>query len=565
MDAKIRLASRQEAILERLQGLQQQLDQLKSQQLCSSDDVTKGKIATTSLTGIPQFKGSMSNDAVSVGVLEQHQAVLQKLLLLQHRLAKVILRQPGCPTWHPDEEASSVCHDMVVRASPQSPPYSVIVLAGALRAAGYTVLTTSLLHSSLDMGSVPDGLRSAFSSCSVSGGSRSDHQIVVTLVWSAVTAPSLMVSPLHQCPIIGEANIIRYLCRLLPASSPYHYEASASFAHIARTDLVLDSCCTAAQADKKAVAKFLNTVENNLKSSSHGSSVYGECGDVAVWSTLKQLLAQGVTLTPLVTKWFNLRDTIFSPNSSPTASNTRSEFTIKNVSTTDDEENRYNELNVNQKPGEISAPVQSKTKMSSTPQCSSKNSKNELKALEQRNGSIPPNSESKTLLDRHGLENILNSLGIAYETREHPPVMTALELVNHVGDWPGLHMKNLFLRDKKKRQLYLVATRHNAKVQLNSLGKALQCKDLRFADADALYENLGVQPGSVSVFGLVHDDQHRVALVLDDAVNVDTQQRVDFHPLVNTASISVTCSDLMKFLRYTGHVPQFIKFDVEEI
>jgi hypothetical protein len=47
---------------------------------------------------------SMSNDAVRVGVLEQHQAVLQKLLLLQHRLAKVILRQPGCPTWHPDEE-----------------------------------------------------------------------------------------------------------------------------------------------------------------------------------------------------------------------------------------------------------------------------------------------------------------------------------------------------------------------------------------------------------------------------------------------------------------------------
>jgi hypothetical protein len=59
MDAKIRLASRQEAILDRLRGLQQQLDQLKSQQLGSGGDVTKGKIAKTSLTGIPQFKVSI--------------------------------------------------------------------------------------------------------------------------------------------------------------------------------------------------------------------------------------------------------------------------------------------------------------------------------------------------------------------------------------------------------------------------------------------------------------------------------------------------------------------------
>ncbi|KAF2363232.1 hypothetical protein FHG87_006010 [Trinorchestia longiramus] len=264
---------------------------------------------------VPRVTEKSSNkyvsDAVSVGVLEQHHAVLHKLLLLQHRLSKLI-RQPGCPVGHPDEQ-SSVCHDLVITASPACAPYSVMVLVAALRDTGCTVLTSSLLHSSLDQDAVPAGLQESFRSCSVSGGGRLDHQIVVSMVWSDVAVPSLMVSPLHQCPIVGEANIIRYLCRLFPATSPYHYEADVSFAAIAATDQLLDSCSTALAAvvDKRATAKFIGSIESRLKSWRTGSSEFGRCGDACVWSTLKQLSARGIKLTPSVTRWLTAHDALF--------------------------------------------------------------------------------------------------------------------------------------------------------------------------------------------------------------------------------------------------------------
>ena len=75
------------------------------------------------------------------------------------------------------------------------------------------------------------------------------------------------VNPIHQCPIVGEANIVRYLCRLFPASSPFHYEGAGSFSAIAATDTLLDECSQVlykGKNTKKTTAQFLLKTENKL-------------------------------------------------------------------------------------------------------------------------------------------------------------------------------------------------------------------------------------------------------------------------------------------------------------
>jgi Ala-tRNA(Pro) deacylase len=68
---------------------------------------------------------------------------------------------------------------------------------------------------------------------------------------------------------------------------------------------------------------------------------------------------------------------------------------------------------------------------------------------------------------------------------------------------------------------------------------------------------LGVEPGSVSPFGLINDTEKHVHLFIDEKLS--EFDRLAFHPNVNTASIVVLKSDFLKFLEYTGNSYEFIK------
>ena len=78
--------------------------------------------------------------------------------------------------------------------------------------------------------------------------------------------------------------------------------------------------------------------------------------------------------------------------------------------------------------------------------------------------SSPSVATPHTHMGRAELELLLHKLGIEYHVKEHQCVMTVAELLQAVGDMPGLHMKNLFVKDKKSDQLYLIGARHDAKV-----------------------------------------------------------------------------------------------------
>jgi Ala-tRNA(Pro) deacylase len=156
----------------------------------------------------------------------------------------------------------------------------------------------------------------------------------------------------------------------------------------------------------------------------------------------------------------------------------------------------------------------------------------------------------------------LEKMNIPYERFEHPPVATVQEAEKYGELHPGAHCKNLFLRDKAGRNHYLVILRVETEVNLTKLAHHFMCGRLSFASNDRLLRYLGVQPGAVSPFGLVHDTNHEVMVLLDKTIlDADT---AGFHPNVNTATLVVKVEDLLRFLTLNGNTFQIIDFSLED-
>jgi Ala-tRNA(Pro) deacylase len=146
-------------------------------------------------------------------------------------------------------------------------------------------------------------------------------------------------------------------------------------------------------------------------------------------------------------------------------------------------------------------------------------------------------------------------LGIDTRTVDHPPVFTVAESSKLERELPGDHTKNLFLKDRKDR-LFLVVALADAKIDLKSLHKTLGCDRLSFGSPGLLMEVLGVPPGSVTPFALINDEARRVTVVLD--ADMMRHERLNYHPLANTATTSIARDDLIAFIRSCGHDPRVV-------
>jgi Ala-tRNA(Pro) deacylase len=147
----------------------------------------------------------------------------------------------------------------------------------------------------------------------------------------------------------------------------------------------------------------------------------------------------------------------------------------------------------------------------------------------------------------------LDDLAIAHETAHHPALHTVGESQAVRGQILGAHNKNLFLRDKKK-QTWLVCTLEDKQIEMAQLQSQIGAARLSFGSADRLAEFLGVLPGSVTPFALINDLDCRVKVVLDAAMLA--HELVNFHPLVNTMTTTISSADLVRFVRACGHDPQ---------
>ena len=148
----------------------------------------------------------------------------------------------------------------------------------------------------------------------------------------------------------------------------------------------------------------------------------------------------------------------------------------------------------------------------------------------------------------------LDTLGIAHKTVTHPAVFTVDEGRELRGTIAGGHTKNLFLRDKKGAAFLVVALEH-AVIELKSLHRLLGATGrFSFGSAGLMSELLGVEPGSVTPFAAINDTAGRVTVVLDAAMMA--HEVLNFHPLVNTGTTTISRAGLLKFLEATGHHPR---------
>jgi Ala-tRNA(Pro) deacylase len=152
---------------------------------------------------------------------------------------------------------------------------------------------------------------------------------------------------------------------------------------------------------------------------------------------------------------------------------------------------------------------------------------------------------------------ILQELGINFTRYEHPPVYTVAEARLYWADLPGARCKNLFLRDEKGQRHFLVIAEHEKPVDLKKLALRLGEKRLSFASPERLRRFLGVDPGSVSPFGLINDLKKEVEVIID--ADLESAQTLHFHPNINTVTIGLSLADFKKFLAWTGNPFRFIK------
>ena len=151
----------------------------------------------------------------------------------------------------------------------------------------------------------------------------------------------------------------------------------------------------------------------------------------------------------------------------------------------------------------------------------------------------------------------LDELGVAHRTMDHDPVFTVEEALRLRGRIPGAHSKNLFVRDKKERH-WLVSCLADRKVDLGWLARELDTKRLTFCSARRLTGYLGIRGGSVSPFAILNDDTGVVRVALD--AELLDREPLNFHPLDNSMTTSVSRAGLMRFLEAERHSPRVVRF-----
>lgn len=151
----------------------------------------------------------------------------------------------------------------------------------------------------------------------------------------------------------------------------------------------------------------------------------------------------------------------------------------------------------------------------------------------------------------------LNEKGIEhtwYTHEEAPTIEIARTQWRNDG---SKHCKNLFFRNHKGNRHYLVVLDCEQELDIHDLEKRLHQGKLSFASPQRMERYLGLQPGSVSPFGLINDYDNHVHLFLD--ANLKNHQSLSFHPNDNHATVVISQSEFMRYLTEVGNSYEYIE------
>ena len=155
-------------------------------------------------------------------------------------------------------------------------------------------------------------------------------------------------------------------------------------------------------------------------------------------------------------------------------------------------------------------------------------------------------------MNKQQIYDYLQENSIWHEITEHKAVYNMAELAEVPCPYPEADAKNLFVRDDKKQNYYLITVKGEKRVNLKAFRKAQGTRNLSFASAEDLMERLGLIPGAVTPLGVLNDETRSVKVFLDRDF-LQEPGLVGVHPNDNTATVWLKTEDLIRIIREHGN------------
>ena len=154
-------------------------------------------------------------------------------------------------------------------------------------------------------------------------------------------------------------------------------------------------------------------------------------------------------------------------------------------------------------------------------------------------------------MNKEEIYKLIKEKGYWHEITEHKAVFTMDEVNDIYVPYPEYDAKNLFVRDDKKRNYYLITVKGNKKVDLKEFRKNNNTRPLSFASENDLMTILNLIPGSVTPLGLLNDQELKVNFYLDKEF-LTGKEIIGVHPNDNTATFWLKVEDLITLIKDHG-------------
>ena len=154
--------------------------------------------------------------------------------------------------------------------------------------------------------------------------------------------------------------------------------------------------------------------------------------------------------------------------------------------------------------------------------------------------------------------DLLKGRGVEFEITEHPAVYNMEECAALELPYPEDDAKNLFVRDDKRRDYYLITVRGDKRVDLKQFRRDNGTRPLTFASPEELMQLMKLTPGSVTPLGLLEDEERAIRFYLDEDF-LTPPGRIGIHPNDNTATVWLGARDLLDIIRSHGNDVNTVK------
>ncbi len=161
-------------------------------------------------------------------------------------------------------------------------------------------------------------------------------------------------------------------------------------------------------------------------------------------------------------------------------------------------------------------------------------------------------------MTKESIYEFLKNKNIWYLVEEHKCIYNMDELKNVDLKYPEYDAKNVFLTDDKKSKYYLISLKGDKKVDIKEFKNKYNTRHLSFAKENDLKEILGITPGSVTLLGVLNDNERKVSVYIDEYF-LKGKGIIGVHPLKNDATVWLKANDLIKIIKEHGNEVNIIK------